>query len=472
MESKFVECTKQFDQELQLPKRQLIILINPNKNGDMGNRLKLFLEHAVARGGDARMSALALVQGTDKIEAIDVKTQAILIFKEKQDNVFEPFVNKIVKNKATLIFKGEDKKVFDPFVNKIKEFNLADSNSFDSILIIGAGVPNTKRSAYKSINGITEVQRLIEPLERIISSYLKDNGLVRVQICHANTCKVSDQAPTIQAPTIQAPTIQAPTIQAPTIQAPTIQAPIFQAPIFQAPIFQAPIFQAPTFQAPTFQAPTFQAPTFQAPTFAQKITAAAINKKNATLSAPDSFSIISTNDARVFDVFAETNAFMKMRGPCKKILNKIHDDSEIQSKFMLYLNLAEKSHKTMFNQALHCVKLVNHNINIPFKEEDIKKALAEKEFLTCSKITDRIEEKKMGIDKSSYFSSYYSAQFNQSTKVGNSYDPSFFSNKEIGMTTEEKTHEISEKIAHEDASNKITPQEDTSNLDNFFLCDL
>ncbi|ARB93758.1 hypothetical protein [Legionella longbeachae] len=416
MESKFVECTKQFDQELQLPKRQLIILINPNKNGDMGNRLKLFLEHAVARGGDARISALALVQGTDKIEAIDVKTQAILIFKEKQDNVFEPFVNKIVKNKATLIFKGEDKKVFDPFVNKIKEFNLADSNSFDSILIIGAGVPNTKRSAYKSINGITEVQRLIEPLERIISSYLKDNGLVRVQICHANTCKVSDQAP-------------------------------------------------------TFQDSTFQDSTFQDSTFAQKITAAAINKKNATLSAPDSFSIISTNDARVFDVFAETNAFMKMRGPCKKILNKKHDDSEIQSKFMLYLNLAEKSDKTMFNQALHCVKLVNHNINIPFKEEDIKKALAEKEFLTCSKITDRIEEKKMGIDKSSYFSSYYSAQFNQSTKVGNSYDPSFFSNKEIGMTTEEKTHEISEKIAHEDASNKITPQEDTSNLDNFFLCD-
>ncbi|KTD69979.1 hypothetical protein Lsan_0063 [Legionella santicrucis] len=374
MESKFDESIKQFDQKLQLPEKQLIILINPNKNKDMGDRLKLFLDHAIARGDDSKISALALVQGSNQIEVIDVKTQTALAFKGEEVNTYKPFVKKI---------KG---------IHPTK-----DSDSFDSILIIGAGVPNANRTAYKSINGINDVKKLIEPIEDILASYLKPNGIVRVQICHSNTCKDPDQTTT----------------------------------------------------------------------FAQKITKAAINTKNATLSAPESFSIISTNDARVFDVTTQTNAFEKMRVPCKKLLNRKYDDSEIQSKFMLYLNKAGHN-KIIFKNVLQSVKLVNHNIEISFKEEDIKNALAEEKFLTTSKVSYMEEEKKMEIDKTSEHSLSDSIETNRGTKVRGNYAPSFFTNKETGLTPE-----LNEKVAQEDTtSDKITLQEDKLDLDSFFSHDI
>ncbi len=340
----------------------------------MDNRLSLFLGHAVARGGKAHMSALALVQGPAQIQAIDVKE--------------EP-------SKA---FKGEKVKSYNFFEKRIKKIKpIEDSNSFDSILIIGAGVPNSQRTAYKSINGINKVQSLIEPIEDILSSYLKDNGHIRVQICHSNTCKDLDKTTT----------------------------------------------------------------------FAQRITAKAINKKNATLSAPESFSIISTNDARVFDVTTQNNAFMKMRGPCKNILNNKKDDLEIQNEFMRYLNQAGKDDKVIFKNVLQSVKLVNHDIDTPFNQEDIRNALAEEEFLTTRTIMD-MEEEKMEMEKPSGLSLSYSTGIIRSMKAGSTYDASFFTTKETDLVLEQKTSGLNEKVTPKDTTDKVTIEEDVSDLENIF----
>lgn len=155
------------------PQKQLIILINPTKNDAMGSKLGLFLNHTLARGKSLNTSNSAVMitkkEGTNQVEALDVKSYNFI------DS--ELFAKDFSREKKLLI----------DFQDKIHPLEIAAS--YDEIVIIGSGVPFKSTNTYTSINGLRKnfFPSLVTCIKNVISTHLKENGHVRIQICHAAT---------------------------------------------------------------------------------------------------------------------------------------------------------------------------------------------------------------------------------------------------------------------------------------------
>ncbi|WP_232002664.1 hypothetical protein [Legionella sainthelensi] len=139
----------------------------------MGSKLGLFLNHTLARGKslNATNSAVMLIkkEGAKEVEALDVKNYN--------------FVDSELFSKDSL----REKKLLIDFQDKMHP--LEEAASYDEIVIIGSGVPLKGSNTYASINGLRKnfFPSLVTCIKNTISLHLKDNGHVRVQICHAAT---------------------------------------------------------------------------------------------------------------------------------------------------------------------------------------------------------------------------------------------------------------------------------------------
>ncbi|ARB93757.1 hypothetical protein [Legionella longbeachae] len=259
--------------------KQLIILINPTKNDAMGSKLGLFLNHTLARGKalNATNSAIMIIkkEGTNQVEALDVKNY----------NFFD----------SELFSKDSprEKKLLIDFQDKMHP--LDETASYDEIVIIGSGVPLKGSNTYASINGLRNnfFPSLVTCIKNIIGTHLKDNGHVRVQICHAAT-----KSPIVTSDEM-------------------IQE-------------QRPLSEC-----------------------------IQVERKNFTIHAPSSYSVISPNDGRAIDVAFKgtSNQFDEFAKHVKKFLNYKNSNDYIRK--MTQIFVLENEDKYHYTKIIKNLSIVN-----------------------------------------------------------------------------------------------------------------
>lgn len=151
-------------------KKQLIIFINPEPNEDMGDRVKLFTQHVIARGNSINADNYAYML-TKEPNLIAIQTSDVTQSELGNALEFKSIVNKLQEQ------------------NLLKPLTDEEKNNIDQIVIISTGVSDSNGKNYASFNGLDSQyhSHLIKNIQNIINYHLKDDGMVRVQICHSGT---------------------------------------------------------------------------------------------------------------------------------------------------------------------------------------------------------------------------------------------------------------------------------------------